>query len=62
MHAIGFPRVAATVFALAALVHAYRAFERIPVQFGSTSVPEWISWAAVVGAGALSVWGFRTRA
>lgn len=56
-----FHRVAATVFAVVALGHAYRAIQQIPFQFGSFAVPEWASWVGVVVAGALSVWGFRSR-
>jgi hypothetical protein len=55
-----FPRVAATVFAIVALGHAYRAILALPVQVGSASIPVWVSWVAVVVAGSLSVWGFRS--
>lgn len=55
-----FNRVAASVFAVVALGHAYRAIQHLPFQVGSFAVPEWVSWAGVVVAGALSVWGFRS--
>ena len=57
-----FNRVAASVFAIVALGHAYRAILQIPFQFGSFSVPEWASWLGVAVAGSLSIWGFRSRA
>ena len=56
-----FNRVAASVFALVAVGHAYRAIQQIPFQFGSVAVPEWASWLGVFVAGSLSVWGFRSR-
>ena len=56
-----FPRVAALFFALVALAHAWRAVQELPVQFGSTAIPVWVSWVAAAATGALSVWGFRTR-
>ncbi len=61
MSSRAFPRVAATFLALVALAHAYRAVQELPVQFGSTAIPVWISWVAVVVTGSLSLWGFRTR-
>ena len=56
-----FNQVAASVFALVALGHAYRAFAQIPFQFGSFAVPVWASWVGALFAAALSVWGFRSR-
>jgi hypothetical protein len=56
-----FNRVAASVFAVVALAHAYRAFQHIPLQFGSNAVPEWASYVGALGAALLSIWGFRSR-
>ena len=56
-----FHRVAGTVFAVVALAHLYRAVLSIPVQIGSTAVPDAVSWLAVAVAGSLSVWAFRSR-
>ena len=56
-----FSRVAGTVFAVVALAHAYRAFQHMPLQFGSIAVPEWASYVGALGAALLSVWGFRSR-
>jgi hypothetical protein len=55
-----FHRVAAVVFALVAVGHGLRALQHLPFQVGSFAVPEWASWLAVLVAGALSVWGFRS--
>jgi hypothetical protein len=56
-----FNRVAAVVFALVALAHAYRAIQGLPAQVDSMAVPMWASWVAVVVAGSLAVWGLRSR-
>jgi hypothetical protein len=56
-----FNQVAASVFALVALGHAYRAVEQIPVQFGSFAIPVWVSWFGALGAAALCAWGLRSR-
>lgn len=56
-----FNRVAATVFGVVAIGHAYRALQHLPFQFGSYAVPEWASWVGVAVAGGLAVWGFRSR-
>lgn len=56
-----FDKVAASVFALVALGHAYRALAQIPFQFGSFAIPVWASWVGALFAAALCVWGFRSR-
>ena len=56
-----FNRVAGLAFAVVALVHAYRAVQAIPILVGSMAVPVWASWLGAAVAGALSVWGFRSR-
>lgn len=56
-----FGRVAGFVFAVVALAHAWRAAQQLPLLVGSTSVPVWVSWVGALGAGLLSVWGFRVR-
>jgi hypothetical protein len=52
--------VSGVVFALVALVHLYRAVQAIPVRVGDSFMPVGFSWAAVVGAGLLSIWAFRS--
>jgi hypothetical protein len=56
-----FNRVAGSVFAVVALAHVLRAATETPIQLGSVAIPVWLSWVGAVGAGMLSVWGFRSR-
>ena len=50
------------VFGLIALVQGIRAVRQLPVQIGATSIPVWVSWVAVVVAGGLCLWAFRSSA
>ena len=52
--------VSAIVFGVVALIQAIRAFNEWPVQIGPYAIPVWFSWLAVLVAGALCVWGFRS--
>lgn len=54
-------KISGAVFALVAIGHGARAAAGIPIMIGTTSVPIWISWAAFIVAGALSVWALRGR-
>jgi len=56
-----FERVAASIFAIVAVGHAYRAVAQLPFQIGAFAVPESVSLVGALVAAALSVWGFRTR-
>ncbi len=51
--------VSAVVFTVVAAAHLLRALQGLPVQVGSWAAPVWLSWVAVVFAGALASWGFR---
>jgi hypothetical protein len=51
--------VSGALFAFVALAHFVRAAFGWPIQIAGWHVPLWISWAAFVGAGALSLWAFR---
>ena len=51
--------VSGLVFGLIAAVQGIRIVRQLPVQVGSTSIPLWVSWIAVVVAGGLCVWAFR---
>jgi len=53
--------VSGLVFGVIALLQAFRALTQLPVQVGSVEVPVWASWVAVVVAGALCAWAFRSR-
>ena len=48
------------VFGAVAILQATRAILRVSAQVGTREVPFWISWVAVVFAGSLCVWAFRT--
>jgi hypothetical protein len=50
----------AIVFALAALVHAWRFMLDLPLQIGAWSVPRSLSGFAAIGALGLAVWAFRS--
>lgn len=54
--------LAATVFALIALLQLARAVLGWPVTISGYSVPLWASWIAFIVAGALSVIGWRAGA
>jgi hypothetical protein len=49
------------IFGLVALLQAARAIAGWAVQIGPISVPVWFSWVAVIVAGSLSIWAFRSR-
>ena len=51
-------RLSAAIFAVVAVAHAVRAVRQSPLRFGSTDIPVWPSWIAVVVTGFLSAWGF----
>ena len=61
MKPVTYSRVAATIFAFGALLHAYRLIEPFSIQFGSHSVAEGASWVAMLLLAALSALGFRAR-
>lgn len=54
--------VSAVVFAVVAIAHLARAVQGMPVSIGGWQAPVAISWAAVLIAGGLALWGFRTSA
>lgn len=56
----GYRTVSGVVFGLIALGQGTRAALQLPAQVGSTSIPVWVSWVAVLVAGALCVWAFRS--
>ena len=47
------------VFAIVALAHVVRLVLDWPAQVAGWAVPIWISWVAILVAGALCVWAFR---
>ena len=52
-------QITGVVFAVVALAHVVRLMLDWPAQVAGWMVPIWISWVAILVAGALSVWAFR---
>ena len=52
--------VSGVVFGVVAVVQALRLFNRWPVQVGPFAVPVWFSWLALLLAGGLCLWAFRS--
>lgn len=52
--------VSGAVFGIVAIAQAIRSIMQWPVQIGPLNVPLWFSWIAVVIAGSLCVWAFRS--
>lgn len=53
--------VSGVLFGVIAVLQAVRAINHWPVLVGGFDVPVWVSWAAMVVAGSLCVWAFRSR-
>jgi hypothetical protein len=53
--------VSGVLFGVIALLQAVRALNQWPVSVGGFDVPVWVSWIAMVVAGGLCVWAFRSR-
>ena len=51
----GYRTTSGTVFGLIAIGQGIRAARQVPVQVGTTSIPVWVSWVAVLVAGSLCV-------
>ena len=60
MERSGYRTISGMVFGLIAIGQGIRAAMRVPVQVGTTAIPVWVSWIAVVVAGSLCVWAFRS--
>jgi hypothetical protein len=58
----GYPTISGMVFGLIAVGQGIRAAMQVPVQVGTTSISVWVVWVALVVAGGLSVWAFRSSA
>jgi hypothetical protein len=52
--------VSGVIFGVVAVIQAIRAFNEWPVQVGPLAVPLWFSWIALIVAGSLCVWAFRS--
>src|SRR5262249_54013137 len=62
MRRSGYQTVSGLVFGGISLVPGIRAVRQWPVEIGTTSIPVWVSWVAVVVAGGLCLWAFRSSA
>jgi hypothetical protein len=62
MDANQYPLLAASIFALVAVVQLVRAIQGWPITIHTTSIPVWASWVACVVAGILAWLGFTTHA
>jgi hypothetical protein len=51
----------AVVFLAVAIVHLLRIIFGWPVEIGGLSIPFWVSWLALLVAGALAYFGFTQR-
>jgi hypothetical protein len=60
MAARAYAMVSGGVFAIVAVLQAYRAVRQLPVQIGTMDVPVQASWIAMLVAAGLSVWAFRS--
>lgn len=49
-----FTLIAAIIFGLMAVLHVYRLFTDFQVILGSHTIPQYVSWIAIVVAGGLS--------
>ena len=52
-------QITGVIFGLIALVHAERLILDWPAQVAGWAVPVWVSWVAILVAGALCAWAFR---
>ena len=53
--------VSGAFFGVVAAFQAVRALNQWPVHIGVYEVPVWVSWVAMVVAGSLCVWAFRSK-
>lgn len=51
--------VSGAIFGLVACLHLARLVLGWQAQVGGWTVPFWLSWGGLVGAGALCIWAFR---
>jgi hypothetical protein len=51
--------IAALIFLVMALIHAYRLMTHFQVVFGSHVIPMWVSWLGIIVPGILALMLFR---
>ena len=54
-----FTRIAASIFALIALIHVYRLLTDFQIILGSHAIPMWVSYIGLLVPGLLAVMLFR---
>ena len=54
--------ISGTVFGVVTLLHVARLVLEWPAQLAGWTVPLWVSWIAILAAGALCIWAFRLAA
>jgi hypothetical protein len=54
--------ITGAIFGIVAIVHILRLAFGWPAEIAGWSVPMWVSWVAIVLAGALCIWAFRLAA
>ena len=52
--------VSGAIFGVVAVLQAVRALNQWPVLVGTFEIPVWTSWIAMVVAGSLCAWAFRS--
>ena len=58
MHRTLYLRLSGSIFGLVAFLHLVRLIFGWHTQVGVWTVPFWLSWGGLVGAGALGIWAF----
>jgi hypothetical protein len=53
--------VSGALFGVVAVFQALRALYQWPLHVGTLEIPVWASWIAMVVAGSLCAWAFRSR-
>ena len=53
--------VSGAIFGVVAVLQAVRAVNQWPAHVGALEIPVWVSWIAMVVAGGLCAWAFRSR-
>lgn len=53
--------VSGAIFGVVAVLQAVRAVNQWPLHVESLEIPVWASWIAMLVAGSLSAWAFRSR-
>ena len=56
-----YTRISALVFTVIAVLQGWRAASGFPILIDGWMLPVAASWAACIAAGALAIWGWRSR-